>query len=72
MPKETNEVLTWIFDRIPCIIDVMKAKIQGEGLEVEGLGTFTIDSHLGDDSKTINCVPGYEQSATLLILVHFL
>ena len=66
VPKETNEVLAWVFDRIPWITDVIKAQIQGEKLEVEGLGAFTVDWHLGGDLKTVKCVLGCEQGANTI------
>ena len=66
VPKETNEVLAWVFDRIPWTTDIIKAQIQGKKLEVEGLGAFTVDWHLGGDLKTIKCVLGCEQGTNTI------
>ena len=60
VPKETHEVLAWVFERIPWITDAMKAQIQGQKLEVEGKDSFTVDWHLKGDLKTIKCILGYE------------
>ena len=37
-PKETHEILTWIFDRAPWITDVIKRQIDGPILDVESKG----------------------------------
>ena len=66
VPKETHDVLSWMFTRIPFITEVIKAQIAGEKLEVEGLGTFNVDWHLGGDLKTIKCMLGCKQGANCL------
>ena len=63
VPKETHEVLTWIFDRAPWITDVIKRQIDGQLLDVGNKGQFTVDWHLGGDLKTIKCMLGCAQGA---------
>lgn len=58
VPKENHEVLAWMFARIPWIIEVIHSQLAGEHLEVEGIGTFDVDWHLGGDLKSINCLLG--------------
>ena len=36
VPKETHEVLSWVFQRIPFIIKVIKSQSAGEQLTIEG------------------------------------
>ena len=38
VPKETHEVLTWIFDRATWITDVIKRQIDGQLLDVGNKG----------------------------------
>ena len=63
VPKETHEVLSWIFDRAPWITDVIKRQIDGQLLDVGNKGQFTVDWHLGGDLKTIKCMLGCAQGA---------
>ncbi len=63
VPKETHEVLAWVFQRIPCNTKVIKSQIAGEHLMVEGFGSFVIDWHLGGDLKTIKCMLGFTPRA---------
>ncbi len=58
VPKETHEVLAWVFQRIPCVTEVIKSQIAGEQLMVEGQVSFAVDWHLGGDLKTIKCMLG--------------
>ena len=44
----------------------MKAQIVGEKLDVDGIGTFDVDWHLGGDLKTIKCMLGCKQGANSL------
>ena len=64
VPKETHEVLKWIFDRAPWITDVIKRQIDGQLLDVGNKGQFTVDWHLGGDLKTIKCMLGCAQEYT--------
>ena len=44
VPKETNEVLSFVFERIPWISNVIKDQISGQKLDVEeGMESFYID-----------------------------
>ncbi len=58
VPKETHEVLSWMFERTPQFTEVIKAQLAGEKLEVQGVGTFNVEWHLGGDLKTIKCFLG--------------
>ena len=66
VPKETHGVLAWMFNRLPFITDVMKAQIAGENLDVDGIGTFDVDWHLGGDLKTIKCMLGCKKGALVI------
>ena len=66
VPKETHDVLAWMFSRIPFVTDVIQAQIAGEKLDVPGIGTFNVDWHLGGDLKTIKCMLGCKQGANSL------
>ena len=66
VPKETHDVLAWMFSRIPFITDVIQAQIAGERLDVLGVGIFDVDWHLGGDLKTIKCMLGCKQGANSL------
>ena len=66
VPKETNAVLVWIFERTPWISQVICSQMAGERLEVEGYGTFQVEWHLGGDLKTIKCLLGCKQGAMSL------
>lgn len=63
VPKETHEVLAWIFDRTPWITEVIRKQIDGQLLDVENKGKFKVDWHLGGDLKTIKCMLGCAQGA---------
>ena len=65
VPKETHEVLAWVFSMIPWITEVIKAQLEGEKLEVEGIGTFDVEWHLGGDLKTIKCILGCKQACSM-------
>ena len=67
VPKETHEVLAWVFSMIPWITEVIKAQVEGEKLEVYGIGTFDVEWHLGGDLKTIKCILGCKQGASSLL-----
>ena len=64
VPKESYEVLAFVFERIPWISNIIRNQISGQKLDVEGLGSFYIDWHLGGDLKTIKCMLGCTQGAT--------
>jgi hypothetical protein len=66
VPKETHEVLAWMFARIPWITEVIHTQLAGEKLDVEGFGTFDVEWHLGGDLKTIKCFLGCKQGANSL------
>lgn len=67
VPKETHEVLAWVFSMIPWITEVIKAQIEGEKLEIDRIGTFDVEWHLGGDLKTIKCILGCKQGASSLL-----
>ena len=67
VPKETHEVLAWVFSMIPWITETIQAQLEGEQLEVDGLGTFNVEWHLGGDLKTIKCILGCKQGASSLL-----
>lgn len=67
VPKETHEVLAWVFSMIPWITEVIKAQIEGEKLEIDGIGTVDVEWHLGGDLKTIKCILGCKQGASSLL-----
>ena len=67
VPKETHQVLAWIFSRIPWVTDVIRAQIDGEKLIVPGRGEFDVEWHLGGDLKTIKCMLGCKQGANTLL-----
>lgn len=52
-----------LVSRVPWVTIFIKAEIEGEKLDVQGLGSFTIDWHLGGDLKTIKCMLGCTQGA---------
>ena len=66
VPKESHEILAWMFARIPWITDVIHAQLEGEKLHVDSFGTFDVECHLGGDLKTIKCMLGCKQGATSL------
>ena len=55
-----------MFNRLPFINDVMKDQIASEKLDVDGIGTFDVDLHLGGDLKTIMCMLGCKPGANSL------
>lgn len=65
--KETHEVLAWVFSMTPWITKVIKAQLEGEKLEVDGIGTFDVEWHLGGDLKIIKCILGCKQGASSLL-----
>ena len=42
VPKETHEVLAFVFDRIPFISNVIRDQTAGHKLDVEGWEAFTL------------------------------
>ena len=40
VPKESHEVLAFVFGRIPWISNIIRDQISGQKLDVEGLGSF--------------------------------
>jgi len=60
IPRETNEILSWIFNltKIPTVI---KAQGQGQLLEVLSVGSFIVEWHLVANMKTIKAMYGLKQ-----------
>ncbi len=49
------------FERMPWVTTAIKAEMGGEQLDVKGVGSFTIDWHLGGDLKKIKFMIGCSQ-----------
>jgi len=65
IPRETNEIISWVFNLIK-IPDLIKARGQGQLLEVPSIGSFTIEWHLAANMKTIKAMYGLKQRPNCL------
>ena len=55
MLKESHEILKWVFSQIQ-LPTLIAAQDNGQKLEVEGFGSFSMEWHLTTDMKTIKCM----------------
>ena len=56
-----------MFERTPQLAEVIKAQLAAEKLEVQGVGTFNVEWHLGGDLKTIKWFLGCKQGENSLL-----
>ena len=62
VPVESNETLKWLFSHTT-IPSIMQSQVAGEPLEVEGIGSFTVEWHLSADLKTLKSMFGMSGGA---------
>ena len=57
VPIESHETLKWLFSHTT-IPSIMQNQVVGEPLEVDGIGSFTIEWHLSADLKMLKSMFG--------------
>lgn len=57
--------MRWYFARSG-IQDIISSQVNGERLDVPGIGSFSIEWHLGGDLKTLKCMLGCKMGANTL------
>lgn len=65
LPKENHDTLRWYFERSG-IQNVVSCQVNGQKLDVPGIGCFNIEWHLGGDLKTLKCMLGCKTGANTI------
>lgn len=63
MDSEDHDILSWVFSKTD-ICNTITSQTNGEKLQVDGFGSFTVEWHMAADLKTIKCMYNMSKGAT--------